>query len=508
MSDLKDIPYGVALSAYWSWTVMFLVGHMLDFFAKLFWRRSNCERNGYAPLRQDYEDFYTRRAYYRLVDCFNRPVAGPPDRVMDVVLRSSPKGTEPLINTDEVRRCINLGSYNYLGFANKDAYCTPRCQQTMDSFAVSTCASRENGGTLPVHIELEATVANFLDQEAAMIVGMGYATNAAIIPVFCGKGDLIISDALNHASIVAGVRGSGARVKIFKHNNPRHLEQVVRQAIAEGQPRTHRPWNKIVIVIEGIYSMEGEICALREIVEVKKKYKAYLYLDEAHSIGALGSGGRGACEQVGVRFRDVDLLMGTFTKSYGSCGGYIAGSAEAIGHLKAHTAAHQMATSMSPIAAEQVLSAFKLITGEDGSGRGLDKIRQLKANSNYFRWHLLQMGFHVLGDWDSPVMPIMVYMPGALAHFSRECLKRHVAVVVVGFPATPLLTARARICISAAHTRSDLDFALRVLREVGEQTGCLFRRNLPKSLPSLESVVKEIGHKAAATADAVTHLIS
>ncbi len=168
-------------------------------------------------------------------------------------------------------------------------------------------------------------VAKFLGKEACLTYGMGFATNSATIPAMLDNRCLVLSDALNHASIVAGVRNSGAHVKVFQHNNAAHLELLLRKAIADGQPRTHRPWKKILIIIEGIYSMEGEVAALKEIVEVKKKYKAYLYLDEAHSIGALGKGGRGLCEHAGVDFKDVDVLMGTFTKSFGSCGGYIAG---------------------------------------------------------------------------------------------------------------------------------------------------------------------------------------
>lgn len=181
--------------------------------------------------------------------------------------------------------------------------------------------ARADAGTCQEHAELEASVASFLGKEDSIVLGMGFATNSMILPVLVGPGDLVISDALNHASIVNGVRGSGAKVKVFKHNNAGHLERVLRNSIADGQPRTHRPWKKVLVVVEGIYSMEGEMCNLAAIVEVKKKYKAYLYLDEAHSIGALGRTGRGVCEQLGVDTADIDIMMGTFTKSFGSCGG-------------------------------------------------------------------------------------------------------------------------------------------------------------------------------------------
>ena len=142
---------------------------------------------------------------------------------------------------------------------------------------------------------------------------------------------------------------------------------------------------------------------------------------------------------------------------------------------------------------EQVLAALDLITGADGSARGAAKLSQLRANSNYFRWHLMAAGFNVLGDWDSPVMPIMLYLPGAILRFSDACLARHVAIVVVGFPGCSLLTARARICISAAHTKADLDYSLRVLRQVGQRTGCLYKRARPAAAPPLEAVLQGTG---------------
>ena len=216
------------------------------------------------------------------------------------------------------RHCVNLGSYNYLGFAAADEYCTQRVIECSEDYGASVCSARCDGGTTKEHIELEELVADFVGKEAAMVCGMGWATNSCAIPALVGKGCLVISDALNHASIVAGVRIAGATTAIFRHNNPSHLERVLRTYISDGQPRTHRPWRKILIIVEGIYSMEGEICKLREIVEIKKKYGAYLYLDEAHSIGACGPTGRGVCDHLGVDVADVDIMMGTFTKSFGS----------------------------------------------------------------------------------------------------------------------------------------------------------------------------------------------
>jgi serine palmitoyltransferase len=165
-------------------------------------------------------------------------------------------------------------------------------------------------------------------------------------------------------------------------------------------------------------------------------------------------------------------------------------------------------TSMPAPTVEQALAALDLISGSGGGSRGADKIQTLKANSNYFRWHLMQMGFNVLGDWNSPVMPVMLYLPGAILGFSRRCLQKHVAVVVVGFPGCSLLTARARICVSASHTRTDLDYALRVLKEVGERTGCLYRRASPQVAPPLAVVMKSSGAAGVALLNGKQHMIT
>ncbi|XP_077212163.1 long chain base biosynthesis protein 2a [Tasmannia lanceolata] len=465
------IPYLTALTTLFSYGLLFAFGQIRDLFRKfLDWSKNN-NLQGYAPICLGLEDFYTRRLYLRIQDCFGRPISSAPDAWIDVVERYSNDNNKTLLRTTKVNKCLNLGSYNYLGFAAADEYCTPRVIESLKKFSPSTCCSRVDGGTTTLHVELEEAVAKFVGKPSAVCFGMGYVTNSAIIPALIGKGGLIISDSLNHNSIVNGARGSGATVRVFQHNTPSHLEEVLREQIADGQPRTHRPWKKIIVFVEGIYSMEGEICKLPEIIAVCKKYKAYTYLDEAHSIGAIGKTGRGVCELLGVDTADVDIMMGTFTKSFGSCGGYIAGSKELIKYLKYTCPAHLYATSMSPPAVQQVISAIKVILGEDGSNRGAQKLSRIRENSNFFRSELHKMGFEVLGDNDSPVMPIMLYNPAKIPAFSRECLKQNVAVVTVAFPATPLLLARARICISASHTKEDLIKGLEVISRVGDLVG-------------------------------------
>ncbi len=333
----------------------------------------------------------------------------------------------------------------------------------------TTCSSRLDGGTSEIHEELEALVARYLHKPAALCWGMGFATNTTVLPSLVGTGCLVVSDQFNHRSIVSGVKLSGAKVKVFLHNDMKHLEKILRNAILQGQPRTGRPWKKILIIIEGIYSMEGDMPLLDKIVELKKKYNCYLYLDEAHSIGALGRTGRGLCEHMGVKFEDIDILMGTFTKSFGSCGGYIASSREVIQYLRNSSPGFLYATSISVPAAQQIISSMKVIAGEDGTERGQKKITQLKDNANFLRNKLREAGCAVLGSEDSPVIPIMIFHPAKIPAISRECYKYGVAIVVVGFPATPLLLARARLCISAAHSRKDLEYACDVLIQASQK---------------------------------------
>ncbi|KAL6136026.1 hypothetical protein ACLB2K_061328 [Fragaria x ananassa] len=484
------IPYLTALTTYFSYGLLFAFGQVRDFFRKFIdWRSSN-NLQGYAPICLGLEDFYTRRLYLRIQDCFNRPISSAPDAWFDVVERYSNDYNKTLKLTSSTSRCLNLGSYNYLGFAAADEYCTPRAIKTLRKYSPSTCSSRVDGGTTVLHNELEECVASFVGKPAAIVFGMGYVTNSAILPVLIGKGGLIVSDSLNHNSIVNGARGSGASICVFQHNTPSHLEEVLREQIAEGQPRTRRPWKKIIVIVEGIYSMEGELCKLPEIIAICKKYKVFTYLDEAHSIGAVGKSGRGVCELLGVDTADVDIMMGTFTKSFGSCGGYIAGSKDLIQYLKHTCPAHLYATSISPPAAEQIISSIKVLLGEDGSNRGAQKLARIRENSNFFRSELQKMGFEVLGDNDSPVMPIMLYNPAKIPAFSRECLKQNVAVVTVAFPATPLLLARARICISASHTREDLQKALDVIGRVGDLVGIKYFPAEPNKLQEDERVLK------------------
>ncbi|XP_061119107.1 serine palmitoyltransferase 2-like [Conger conger] len=488
--SFEETPMLVAVLTYMGYGILTIFGYLRDFLRQ--WKIEKChiarereEQKDFVPLYQDFENFYTRNLYMRIRDSWNRPICSVPGAKMDLVERVSHDYNWTFEYTGKVLKdVINLGSYNYLGFAENSGVCADAAAEVTRKYGVGVGSTRQEMGNLDRHEDLEKLVAKFLGVESAMAFGMGFATNSMNIPALVGKGCLILSDELNHASLVLGARLSRSTIRVFKHNNIQSLEKLLRDAIVHGQPRTHRPWKKILIVVEGIYSMEGSIVRLPEIIALKKKYKAYLYLDEAHSIGALGPNGRGVVNYFGLDPRDVDVMMGTFTKSFGSAGGYIGGKKELIDYLCTHSHSAVYATSMSPPVVEQIIASMKCIMGEDGTTIGRERIQQLAENTTYFRRRLQEMGFIIYGNADSPVVPMMLYMPAKIGAFGREMLKRNIGVVVVGFPATPIIESRARFCISAAHTKEMLDMALNMISEVGDLLHVKYSRH--RILPSLD----------------------
>lgn len=454
----------------------------------------------------DFDSFYSRRLYQRIRDCWNRPTTMVPSRIIHVYERQSHNLNErftygpslaphcPLLQcrlTGKIMPLINLSSYNYLGFAQGEGPCA---QSVLDYFGKggepAVGSTRAQGGTLPLHRQLESLVAEFVGCESAMVASMGFATNSLVIPSIAGPGTLILSDALNHSSLVQGCRLSGATIRVFRHNDLADLERQLRDGIVDGQPRSHRPWKHVWVVVEGLYSMEGDILRLRPIVDLKRRYKFSLYIDEAHSIGAVGPHGKGVCDFWGVDPSDVELLMGTFTKSFGATGGYLAGSKAMIDHLRRHTIAYQHSEPMTQGIMLQILTSMQIVMGkllpaetlskyygDQGlallhksitEGEGARRLQAIRENCIYFMRRLRAMGFAVLGDEGSPVIPILIINPAKIAAFSREAMLRGLAVVVVGFPATGIIESRVRFCISAAHTRQDLDRALGEISTIGD----------------------------------------
>ncbi|KAJ3167125.1 serine palmitoyltransferase component [Geranomyces variabilis] len=469
---IEDTPIGVLITTYMSYFFLIVFGHVRDFFGMRFKKaeyKNLREQNGYAPLSSGFDTFYHRRLYMRIRDVFNRPITGVPGRTVHLLDRESKDFNKTYQFSGKTTEVLNLSSYNYLGFAQSHGPCADAVETTIKKYGVSTGSSRMEVGTLDLHQETEALVARFIGCEDSMIVSMGFATNSTTIPALVHKGCLILSDELNHASLIYGARISGATVRTFKHNDAKDLEVVLRKSIANGQPRTHRPWKKILIIVEGLYSMEGSIVNLPDIVALKKKYKCYLYLDEAHSIGAMGPNGRGICDYFGVDPLEVDVMMGTFTKSFGASGGYIAGRKELIDLLRVHNYSSVHAEAITPPILQQISTSLRIIAGEEAGDEGKTRIAQLARNARFFSAGLRKLGFIVYGDTDSPVVPLLLFHPAKIPAFSREMLKRGIAVVVVGYPATPIITSRVRFCLSAAHTIEDLTYALQVISDIGDE---------------------------------------
>lgn len=463
-------PYIVYITTYISYLILIIIGHVRDFFGKIFKPQDYedlVEKNGYAPWLDGFESFYVRRLKMRIDDCFARPIHGAPGRYIkcfDRMRVSSTTYAYPGTSSE----CLNLSSYNYLGFAQSHGVCTDYALKCVDDYGTSACSPRNYCGTTDLHRRCERVIAEFVGQDDAIIVSQGYGTNASLFPSLVDSGCLIISDELNHASIRFGIRLSGASVKVFKHNNIKDLEKILRSAISQGQPRTHRAWKKIIIAVEGLYSMEGNMCNLPEIIKLKQKYKCYLFVDEAHSIGALGPNGKGICDYFSVDPKNVDILMGTLTKSFGATGGYISGSKELIERLRIDYMTNTYSESVPPPVLGQIISSLKVINGTLNPGEGKERLQRIAFNSRYLRLGLKRLGFIVYGADDSPVIPVLLFLPAKMPAMSRMLYELKIAVVVVGYPATSLSSARLRLCVSSALTKEDLDYVLRKFDAIGD----------------------------------------
>lgn len=524
--EIEEPPYYILFTTYLSYLLVIVFGHLRDLIGKRFAKSSFTHLmpyDGYAPLNSDFDSFYTRRLKQRIDDCFSQPIASVAGRTILVYDRYSEDFNRTQIYTGTTTRALNVASYNYLGFAQSHGGCADAVEESIKRYGVSTCGTRLEGGTCDLHRIAEALVARFVGTEDALISSMGFATNSTVIPALVSKGCLIISDEHNHASIRTGARQSGAHVRMFKHNDMRSLEVLLREVISQGQPKTHRSWRKILVIVEGLYSMEGTMVNLPKIIELKRKYKFYLFVDEAHSIGALGPHGRGVTDYFNISPSSIDVLMGTFTKSFGAAGGYIAGAKPLIDSLRMRGYCGPYAEGGAPCVLTQIIASMASIMGvssdlvlptststpisessvnevlmpsvaderplpskvpasalpawlslppllSDGS-EAYERIRRLAFNSRYLHAGLKKLGFIIYGHPFSPIVPLLIFNPGKMPMFARMMRKLKptpVAVVVVAYPATPLVTSRVRFCLSASHTKEDIDVVLRACDELGD----------------------------------------
>ncbi|KAF5392641.1 hypothetical protein D9757_000880 [Collybiopsis confluens] len=464
--------------------------------------------DGYAPLNSDFDSFFTRRLKRRMEECFAQPVTGVAGRTILILDRYTPDYNQTQITLGTLTRALNVSSYNYLGFAQARGGCADAVEEGIKLYGVTTCGSRLEGGSSDLHTVTENLVAKFLGTEDSLVSSMGFATNSTFIPALVSKGCLVISDELNHASIRFGVRQSGASVRMFRHNNVKSLETLLREVISQGQPKTHRPWKKILLIVEGLFSMEGTMIDLPAIMVLKEKYKFYLFIDEAHSIGGIGQHGRGVADYYGVDPQKIDVLMGTFTKSFGAAGGYLAGKKSIIDRLRVYSYSGPYAEAMPPPVLTQIIASMASIMGvtesipfshltassfsgdhhpgpisqryipawlplppELSSGvEGRERLRRLSFNSYYLHRGLDKLGFITYGHPSSPIVPMLIFSPGKMMMFHRMMKDREtpIVTVVVDYPATPLQTSRVRFCVSASHTKEDIDTILRACDELGD----------------------------------------
>jgi serine palmitoyltransferase len=253
-----------------------IIGHLRDWVGKRLFPAAYSHlrpSHGYAPLFSDFDSFYTRRLKLRIEDCFARPVTGVAGRTATCLDRTPTNHFADFVFTGETTQALNVSSYNYLGFAQSRGPCADEAESIVREMGVTTCGARNDVGTSALHVQAERLVADFVGTEDAMIVSMGFATNSTNLPALVSKGCLVISDELNHSSIRFGARLSGAMVRQYKHNDMVDLENLLREVISQGQPRTHRPWKKILIIVEGLYSMEGTLVDLPRLLQLKDIYK-------------------------------------------------------------------------------------------------------------------------------------------------------------------------------------------------------------------------------------------
>jgi len=351
------------------------------------------------------------------------------------------------------RKVLNMCSNNYLGFANEPRL-KEAAKKAIDKWGVGPGAVRTIAGTLKIHEELEKALAEFKKVEAVLFLQTGFIANQAVIPAIVGAGDAILSDELNHASIIDGVRLSKAERYIWKHRDVKDLEEKLKEATEKGARRK-------LIITDGVFSMDGDLAPLPEIVELAEKYDAMVMVDDAHGEGVLGEAGRGIVDHFGLHGR-VDIEIGTLSKAFGVVGGYVAGKKELIDYLKQKARPFLFSTPLSPADTAASLEAVKILM-ESG-----DRVKKLWDNARYFKENMKKLGFD-LGVSETPITPVMLYDAKVATEFSKRLLEEDVFAQAIGYPTVPKGKARIRVMISAVHTKEDLDFAIEKFEKVGKE---------------------------------------
>jgi 8-amino-7-oxononanoate synthase len=346
-------------------------------------------------------------------------------------------------------------SYSYLGLIGHPRI-NAAAKAAVDKYGTGTNGVRLLAGTLKLHTELEETIANFKHAEAAITYSSGYSTNLTVISTLMGRGDYVLSDKLNHASIVDGCLMSGAEFRRFRHNDMADLEKRLQQ-VPEGVAK--------MVIADAVFSMDGDVLDLPKTVELCKKYNAWLMIDEAHSVGVLGKTGRGIEEEFGLG-DVVDIKMGTLSKTIPSVGGYVAGKKELIQYLRHASRAYIFSAALPPAQAAAANEAFKVILDEPW------RIEKLRKNASQFINGLKSAGFDTMLT-TTAIVPVLCGTDDNAFALTRECHHHDLFVLPVVSPAVPEGLSRLRATVLAAHEPDEIDYALGVIAKAGKEIGII-----------------------------------
>ncbi len=366
----------------------------------------------------------------------------------------SPQGA--WLNVDG-RKVLNMCSNNYLGLCF-DEELKQAAIEGIKKWGVGPGAVRSIAGTLDLHNELERELAQFKKVEATLVVQSGFNANQAVIGPIVSEEDAILSDELNHASIIDGVRLTKAKRYVWKHKDVADLEEQLKAAKADGARR-------MLIITDGVFSMDGDLAPLPEIVEKAEKYGAIVMVDDAHGEGVLGSNGRGIVDHFHLHGK-VDIEVGTLSKAFGLVGGFIAGKKALIDYLKQKARPFMFSSSLSPAETAAAIAAVRKLSSTD------ELVKTLWNNAEYFKERLKSLGFDT-GHSETPITPVMLYDAKLSSSFSKRLFEEGIFASSIGFPTVPRGKARLRIMISAAHSRKDLDFAISKFEMIGKELGVI-----------------------------------
>ena len=353
------------------------------------------------------------------------------------------------------KKVLNLCSNNYLGFANHDVL-KRRSQKAIEAFGVGPAAVRSIAGTLTLHRELEAKLARFKGVEATLTFQSGFCANLAALGSLAGPEDVILSDELNHASIIDGSRLSRARVVRYTHCDPQDLREKLR---GESQARRR------IVVTDGVFSMDGDIAPLPEIVKVSSEFDALVLVDDAHGEGVLGRAGRGIVDHFELHGK-VDLEIGTLSKAFGVVGGVVAGRRDLVDYIQQKGRPFLFSSAVPPADTAACLAAVEIL---EKSG---ELVEHLWANTRRFKEGMRNLGFD-LGRSETPITPVMIGDAKLAGAFSRKLFEEGIFAMSIGYPTVARDKARIRVMLSATHSDSDLDFALEVFGRVGRELAIL-----------------------------------